>query len=93
MTPLPLPRTVDDPPTFLLWRADDMAAPILALAIGFFIEKPMTMMLAGAVLSLVYRRYREGRPEFYVFHALYWAGLWPGRGHAFANPFARVFLP
>jgi conjugal transfer pilus assembly protein TraL len=93
MQVIPLPRTVDDPPTFLVWRADDMAPPMLGLAIGFLIGMPFTLLGAGLGLSLLYRRFREGRPEFYAFHLLYWAGLWPSRGHSFPNPYARVWLP
>ncbi len=47
----PLPRTVDDPPYFLLWRMDDFAPPTLMLAIGFLLDAPFFMAFLGLVLA------------------------------------------
>ena len=89
----PLPRTVDDPPYFLLWRMDDFAPPTLMLAIGFLLDAPFLMAFFGLVLGFFYQRYREGKPEMFVLHAMYWYGAWPSRGHTMRNPFQRVYLP
>jgi len=89
----PLPRTVDDPPYFLLWRMDDFAPPALMLAIGFLLDAPFLMAFFGLVLGFFYQRYREGKPEMLVLHAMYWYGAWPSRGRTMRNPFQRVYLP
>ncbi len=93
MKVIALPRTVDEPPYFLLWRVDDFVPPVLFLVIGMLAGAALAFAGIGVALSLFYRRYREGRPEFYVLHALYWSGLWPARGHSFPNPYCRVFEP
>ncbi|MFZ6765063.1 type IV conjugative transfer system protein TraL [Pseudoroseomonas sp. WGS1072] len=93
MQSIPLPRTVDEPPYFLLWRIDDLFAPCLLMVVGLMFERMMGGLALGLVLSLVYRRFRDGRPENYVLHAIYWSGLWPGRGYSFPNPFARIWWP
>lgn len=89
----PLPRTVDDPPFFLMWRMDDFAPPTLMLALGLFLGAPFLMAFAGLFLGFLYQRYREGKPEMFVLHWLYWWGLWPSRGLTMRNPFQRVYLP
>lgn len=93
MQPISLPRTVDDPPYFLIWRIDDFAPPTLMLAVGFLLDHPFLLCFIGLALGFVYQRYREGKPEMFVFHALYWAGLWPNRGRTLKNPFQRTYWP
>jgi conjugal transfer pilus assembly protein TraL len=41
----------------------------------------------------LYGRYRKIRPDGFVLHALYWAGLLPLAGSTCPNPFIRRFLP
>jgi conjugal transfer pilus assembly protein TraL len=93
MTIRSLPRTVDDPPFFLLWRLDDFAPPTLMLAVGFLVNAPFLLAFAGLIMGVLYQRYREGRPEMFVLHALYWFGVWPGSGRTMRNPFQRIYLP
>ncbi|MDH3662406.1 MAG: type IV conjugative transfer system protein TraL [Alphaproteobacteria bacterium] len=93
MSLIELPRTVDDPPYFLMWRMDDFAPPTLMLGVGFLLDRPMMLAAAGLVLGFFYRRYREGRPEMFALHAMYWLGIWPTRGRTMRNPFQRTYLP
>ena len=91
MTTIPFPETVDEPPHVLLWRIDDIALPVLFLCIGMLLHKALVFWLAGVAAMFAYRRYRSGRPEFYVLHMLYWFGIYPARGTAFVNPYIRDF--
>lgn len=85
----PLPRTIDELPYIMLWRFDDALLPVLGLIAGILLERLLLCVGIGVVLSFFYRRYREGRPEHHLLHALYWTGLWVNRGHAMWNPFER----
>lgn len=87
------PETADEPPFILLWRCDDVAMPLLCVAIGMLLGRVMVFLPIGFLAMFYYRRFREGRPEFYVLHALYWCGLYPARGPGFFNPYIRVILP
>jgi conjugal transfer pilus assembly protein TraL len=93
MESIPFPATVDEPPYLLLWRLDDIALPLFCLCIGMLLGSAAIFISIGVVGMLWYRRFREGRPEFYVLHALYWTGAYPARGLGFLNPYIRTLLP
>lgn len=90
---LELPRYIDDPPHLLLWRADDLAPLLVLLIIGMLVGHALVFTLLGLLAVRLYGRYRESRPDGYVLHALYWAGLLPLRGRTCPNPFVRRFVP
>jgi conjugal transfer pilus assembly protein TraL len=93
MDQVPFPETADEPPFILLWRMDDVAMPILCLCIGMLLGRTLVFVPIGLAAMFYYRRFRDGRPEFYVLHAAYWAGLYPARGLGFFNPYIRTLLP
>lgn len=83
------PRTIDEPPYFMLWRIDDAMVPVFGLLLGFIVGQVAVLASLGLLFSFVYRKFREGRPEKWVVHAAYWSGLLPLGGHSFINPFER----
>jgi conjugal transfer pilus assembly protein TraL len=93
MKPVPFPATIDEPPILLLWRVDDIVVPVLCLFIGLLLHKIAVFFSLGLGLMYVYRRFRDGKPEFFVLHALYWSGVYPARGLGFVNPYLRRLLP
>jgi conjugal transfer pilus assembly protein TraL len=93
MRDLPYPKYLDDPPTLLLWRLDDLMPAVIALVIGILIGHPLVLTLAGFGAGYGYRRYRESRPDGFALHWLYWQGLMPLKARSTPNPFARRFAP
>jgi conjugal transfer pilus assembly protein TraL len=93
MAPLELPRTIDEPPLMLFWQLDDFCVFCLALAIGIVFDAPGWGALAGIGVVYAYSRYRDGRPDLYALHGLYWAGFTPNVGKSFTNPFVRRYRP
>ena len=89
---LEFPRYVDDPPTLLLWRIDDLIPVVVFGSIAILIDQPL-LFLVGLLLVRLYGRFREGRADGYALHALYWAGLWRLRARTTPNPFIRIWLP
>ncbi|CAH2605802.1 Type IV conjugative transfer system protein TraL (plasmid) [Rhodovastum atsumiense] len=87
------PETADEPPRFLLWRIDDVAVPLLFLCFGMLLGNVVIFVIAGLAMMAGYQKYRDGRPEFYVLHAMYWFGIYPARGPGFINPYIRTLLP
>lgn len=92
-TRVQIPRTIDDLPYLLIWRLDDFMPPIACLLLGYAIGFPLPALLLGFGASFLYQRYRDGKPEGYVLHALYWYGLFIPRNRSFPNPFIRVLEP
>ena len=84
-----IPRTIDEPPYFLIWRFDDVALPVFGVIAGILSDQMLLCIALGVGSSFLYRRYREGRPELFLVHALYWHGFWPNRGHVMVHPFIR----
>lgn len=89
-----IPRYIDDPPHLLLWSADEVAPIGLGLVLGIFADQLAVFSAIGFAASYIYRRFRDGRPDGFLFHWLYWYGFWPGRGGTvMRNPFERRYLP
>ena len=93
MTPIEFPQSIDEPPYVLLWRVDDIAMPAIGVAVGIAVDHLWPGLAVGILLMIFYRRFREGRPEMYVLHALYWFGFIPTRSYLMPNPFCRSFYP
>lgn len=90
---IPLPRTCDDLPYVFIWRLDDFIPPIACLCIGILLGFPFAGLIAGFLMTFHYQRYRDGRPELWPLHWLYWAGVYPGRGPSWRNPYLRTYEP
>ena len=88
-----IPQMIDEPPNVLMWTADELAPVTLGLLLGIFLEQLAVMTLLGLALAHFYRRFRDGRPDGYSLHLLYWIGVAPIRGRSAPNPFIRRFLP
>jgi conjugal transfer pilus assembly protein TraL len=91
MQSLELPRGVDDPPSLLLWRLDDLIPLILMLVIGMLTDRLMIFLVLGLVLSRLYGRFRDSRPDGFALHWCYWQGLLPLRARTCPNPFSRTW--
>lgn len=88
---LKLPRTLDDPPQFLLWSADEIIPIILAILFGIMTDHFFAFLLVGFVMWRVMRRFKESRPEGYMLHLLYWIGLPIGKARLLPNPYRRFW--
>ena len=93
MHPLPLPESIDDPITLLLWRADEFVPMALVLMAGMLVGQVLASLLIGLITVKCYRKYRDTRPDGHVLHALYWVGCLNSRARSIPNPFIRQFLP
>ena len=91
--PVEIPRHVDDPPTLLLWRIDDLVPVVLMLVLGILADQLLVFLLLGIVLVRLYGRFRDSRADGYALHWAYWSGLLGLRGRTTPNPFIRRWLP
>lgn len=88
-----LPQHIDEPPHFLLWSADEMAPIMLGLVLGIIINQALVLTIVGMLITKLYQRYRNGKPDGYLLHAIYWIGLLPTTARTIPNPFTRGYYP
>lgn len=93
MKAVKIPQRIDDPPHLLLWSADELAPMLIGLTVGIVIGKAFICFLGGLLITNLYRRYRDSRPDGYMLHIIYWIGLLPTKGKSMINPYNRRFLP
>ncbi|SET25106.1 type IV conjugative transfer system protein TraL [Thorsellia anophelis] len=93
MKPINIPQLIDEPPHFLLWSADEMAPIMIGLVIGIILNQALILTIVGLLITKIYRRYRNGKPDGYLLHLIYWIGLLPSRANTIPNPFTRRYLP
>lgn len=86
-----LPNHVDDPQQFLMWSVDEVLPLVIAFLIGFMLEQVIIFTCIGFLITKVYRRFRDSRPDGFMLHALYWHGIGAIRGKTVRNPFEREF--
>ena len=91
MQPIEIPRGVDDPPMLLLWRLDDLLPITILMVLGILIEQLLFCLLAGVVISRLYARFRDSRPDGYALHWCYWHGLLALKARTCPNPFSRIW--
>ena len=91
MDAIRIPHRIDEPPHFLLWSAEELAPTALGLMLGIIVDHPTICFAAGLVVSSLYKRFQESRPDGYLLHLLYRSGFLPSRERSFPNPFIRRY--
>jgi len=87
-----VPRFVDDPPPFLIFSAEQAVPFMACLFVGFMMKELLLMSVIGIGVAWVYARFLYSKPDGYLYHAMYWYGIYPGKGRLFLNPFRRLFI-
>lgn len=88
-----LPRGVDDPPHILFWRSDDFAVFGACYCIGLLANQLTIFLILGFAATYWMRKYRDGQPEGFLRHLLWWHGLLPVKARGLLSPFHRQVLP
>ena len=93
MQAIELPRSIDDPPNVLLWTVDEIVRVTLGVIIGILADNLLFFTVVGAGVTSVYKRFRDGRPDGYLLHLIYWAGFLRCGARTIPNPYCREYLP
>lgn len=88
-----IPRNADDGMMILLWSADELLPGILVFLVGILIQQKLLCFVLAILAVRWFRKMKEGRPDGFLFHSLYWIGLvGAGKARSFQNPFVREYL-
>lgn len=93
MTPVKVPNRIDDAPHLLMWSADELVPMLLGLVAGVLIGQAFICLMAGVLVTNLYRRFCDNNPDGFLLHLLYWNGFIPTKAKSFKNPYARKYLP
>ncbi|MBT4835878.1 MAG: type IV conjugative transfer system protein TraL [Methylococcales bacterium] len=93
MKQIEFPVHVDDPRIMIMWTADEFLIFTAILCVGVLVDHTWFAMMIGAVSTRIVRRIREGMPEGFLLHILWWKGLLKLKGKTFPNPFQREYIP
>jgi len=95
MEPVKMPTRVDEPKQFLIWTVDEVIPILSMIGVGVVLEQVFLCMLVGWVLAYFYKKYKNSRPDGFIFHAFYWFGLMPSKksSKTMVNPFIRRWFP
>lgn len=92
MEPKRIPNTIDEPPIFMFWSADEFVPLTAVLSMGFMSGWLTTSALVAWVVLKLYRKLRDGNPPGYAMHAAWWFGVGgPKSSRTIHNPYIREF--
>jgi conjugal transfer pilus assembly protein TraL len=88
-----IPSRIDDPFHFLFWTLDEATPFGLGVVGGIAVGQPFYGVIAAYVLIKLYRKFRDGHQDGYLWHIIYWYGFSFKKLRTMPNPFIRRFYP
>lgn len=92
MKEIPFPQYVDDPKIIGIWTFDQFAIVGIFMIGGVLIGYTWTCIGIGIISTRYIRRMREGMPDGFLLHKIWWMGLLKIEGKSFPNPFQREYI-
>lgn len=77
MTPIAIPRHIDDQPQVFFWELDEFIVAGTCFAVGVLMGGWFTVVSMGLAWAVVkrFRRYKSGQMEGVLHHILYASGV------------------
>jgi conjugal transfer pilus assembly protein TraL len=88
-----LPRHLDMPQRILVFQVDELVPAAVFFMIGLGTGHIVKCVLIAMFSIWLMRRFRDTRPDGYLYHFLYWYGFAPASCRQTLNPFLRRVLP
>lgn len=93
MKPLFMPRNLDDQFMVFFWSADELLPGFAVFIAGVLMNQKLICLAIAVVVTKLFRKLKEGNPDGFLLHALYWIGLVGSRrATTLPNPFIREYL-
>lgn len=93
MKSLKMPRNLDDQIMVLFWSADELLPGFAIFIVGVLINQKLICFLFAWAITKIFRKMKEGRPDGFLLHFIYWWGIMGAKSRTFPNPFIREYLP
>ncbi len=74
------PRSLDKPMLVLMWELDEFVLFVIPSIISLFFKELVVGIVAGFILMKLYAKYKEGKPNNYLFHLFWKVGLMHVKG-------------
>ena len=75
-----IPRYLDDQPKIFFWDLDVFLIFSTFMFIGIITDYLISAAGFGMIICYAFTRYKSGKPDSYLFHALYWNGFMKLKG-------------
>ncbi|MGI9304177.1 MAG: type IV conjugative transfer system protein TraL [Gammaproteobacteria bacterium] len=92
MNAILMPRYLNEQMMVLLWSADELVPGFAVFIVGVLIEQKLIALILALVVVRALRKVKEGRPDGFLLHLLYWLGLLSTKSRSMPNPFIREYL-
>jgi conjugal transfer pilus assembly protein TraL len=93
VTPIRMPRYCDDGMMFMMWSADELLPGFAIFLLGVMINQKIICLVVAIVATKMFRRMKEGNPDGFLLHSLYWIGLVDSkRVKSMPSPFVREYI-
>jgi conjugal transfer pilus assembly protein TraL len=86
-----IPTEIDISETILFWSADEFFPAVTLFVLGFMIDQILLGIFAGWAVAKLMRKYKDLRPDGFLFHAIYWYGFTGEKGHTIRNPYIEEY--
>lgn len=93
MEPIYIPSKIDDPPQLIMWSIDELMPTMVGLLLGIMIDQQIICVTVGYLITRQYQKYKDSRPDGYLLHLLYQAGVINLKGRTNINAFITRFYP
>ncbi|HQN01032.1 MAG TPA: type IV conjugative transfer system protein TraL [Candidatus Hydrogenedentes bacterium] len=70
-----IPRYIDDQPKIFFWDLDVFLIFSTLLFMGILTDYLLSSLVVGATIGYLFTKFKAGKPDSYLFHALYWHGF------------------
>jgi conjugal transfer pilus assembly protein TraL len=70
-----IPRYIDDQPKIFFWDLDVFLIFSTCVFLGIMTDYLLSASCLGIAVSYGFTRFKAGKPDSYLFHALYWNGF------------------
>jgi conjugal transfer pilus assembly protein TraL len=90
---MPFPRYLNTPQRLLFWTLDQLIPFGFFMCAGIITDRPLICITLGVVASRWLTKYRDSRPDHFMYHALYWVGIISYKGRCAINPFIKRVYP
>jgi conjugal transfer pilus assembly protein TraL len=70
-----IPRFIDDQPKIFFWDLDVFLILSTFIFLGIIIDYLISGTITGIAITYLFSKFKAGKPDSFLFHALYWHGL------------------